>query len=68
MGLFGMHLWSSGKKIVVCEGEVDTMTTSMIKAINLRQSVCRMGAQSSQKTLVETSRLSQELEEIISNV
>ena len=30
MGL-GQHLWSSGKKIVVCEGEVDTMTVSMIQ-------------------------------------
>ena len=31
MTLFGSHLWSKGKKLVVCEGEVDTMSCSQIQ-------------------------------------
>jgi len=31
-GLFGQHLWGQGgKKLVVCEGEVDCMTTSQLQ-------------------------------------
>ena len=28
MQLFGQHLWTSGRKIVICEGEIDTCTVS----------------------------------------
>lgn len=31
MTLFGSHLWNKGKKLVVCEGEVDTMSCSQIQ-------------------------------------
>ena len=29
--LFGSHLWSTGKKLVICEGEIDTITVSQIQ-------------------------------------
>ena len=28
MPFFGQHLWSTGKKLVICEGEIDTITVS----------------------------------------
>ena len=29
--LFGSHLWSTGKKLVICEGEIDTITVSQVQ-------------------------------------
>ena len=29
--LFGSHLWSKGKILTICEGEVDTMTVSQVQ-------------------------------------
>lgn len=31
MPFFGQHLWSTGKKLVICEGEVDTITVSQLQ-------------------------------------
>tara|TARA_X000000368_G_scaffold82854_2_gene62678 strand:- start:243 stop:1859 length:1617 start_codon:yes stop_codon:yes gene_type:complete len=31
MTLFGSHLWSNGKKLVICEGEIDCMTVSQVQ-------------------------------------
>lgn len=31
MTLFGSHMWSTGKKLVICEGEIDTMSCSQIQ-------------------------------------
>ena len=28
MTLYGSHLWSRGKKIICCEGEIDTITVA----------------------------------------
>ena len=61
MGLFGMHLWSAGKKIVVCEGEIDTMTVSMIQGNKFATVGLAPWSAVSQKTFAETSRLPQQL-------
>lgn len=31
MTLYGSHLWSKGKKLVICEGEIDTISVSQIQ-------------------------------------
>ena len=31
MGFFGQHLWGTGKKLVICEGEIDTITVSQLQ-------------------------------------
>lgn len=31
MTLFGSHLWSKGKKLTICAGEIDTMTVSQVQ-------------------------------------
>lgn len=53
MGLFGMHIWSAGKKIVVCEGEIDTMTVSQIQNNKFATVGVPHGAQSAKKHLLK---------------
>ena len=65
MGLFGMHLWSAGKKIVVCEGEVDTMTVSMIQGNKFATVGVPHGAQSAKKHLLKHLDYLKNFEEII---
>ena len=31
MPFFGQHLWNTGKKLVICEGEIDTITVSQLQ-------------------------------------
>ena len=34
MTLFGSHLWSKGKKLTICEGEIDAITVSQNRTTN----------------------------------
>ena len=52
-GLFGMHLWSSGKKIVICEGELDAMSVSQIQNHKFATVSVPHGAQSAKKHLLQ---------------
>lgn len=52
MGLFGMHLWSSGKKIVITEGEIDCMSVSQIQNHKFATVSVPHGAQSAKKHLL----------------
>ena len=65
MGLYGQHLWSSGKKIVVCEGEIDTMTVSMIQGNKFATVGLPHGAQSAKKHLLRSLDYLNNFEEII---
>ena len=53
MGLFGMHLWSSGRKITVCEGELDAMTVSQVQGHKFATVSVPHGAQSAKKHLLK---------------
>ena len=65
MGLYGQHLWSAGKKIVVCEGEIDTMTVSMIQGNKFATVGLPHGAQSAKKHLLKSLDYLNNFEEII---
>ena len=53
MGLFGMHLWSAGKKIVICEGELDAMSVSQVQNHKYATVSVPHGAQSAKKHLLQ---------------
>ena len=65
MGLFGWHLWSSGKKIVVTEGEIDCMTVSQIQGHKFATVSVPHGAQSAKKHLLQEIDYLTKFEEII---
>lgn len=52
MPLFGMHLWSSGRKVVVCEGELDAMSVSQVQQHKFATISVPQGAQSAKKALL----------------
>jgi twinkle protein len=51
MTLFGSHLWTKGKKLVVCEGEIDTMSVSQIQGHRWATVGLSHGAPSAVKTI-----------------
>ena len=53
MGLFGQHLWSKGKKLVVAEGEIDAMTISQVQGHKFATVSVPHGAQSAKRHLLE---------------
>lgn len=53
MGLFGMHLFSNGKKIVVCEGEIDTLSVAQTQNLKFAVVGVPHGAQSAKKHLLK---------------
>tara|TARA_B110000977_G_scaffold93321_1_gene123537 strand:+ start:262 stop:1851 length:1590 start_codon:yes stop_codon:yes gene_type:complete len=64
-GLFGMHLWSSGRKLVVCEGELDAMSVSQIQQHKFATISVRNGAQGAKKNLLENIDYLSGFQEII---
>ena len=65
MGLFGWHLWSSGKKLVVAEGEIDAMTISQIQNHKFATVSVPHGAQSAKKHLLKEIDYLSNFDEII---
>ena len=65
MTLFGSHIWSTGKKIVVTEGEIDCL--SVAQAGNLRWPVVSLpnGAQSAVKAIKANWEYLNQFEEVI---
>lgn len=63
--LFGQHLWSSGKKIVIAEGEIDAM--SICQAQGLKWPVVSVpnGAQGAKKALSKSLQYLEGFEEIV---
>ena len=51
MTLFGSHLWHKGKKLVICEGEIDAMSVSQIQNHKWPTVSLSHGAPSAVKTL-----------------
>ena len=65
MTLFGSHLWSKGKKIVVCEGEIDAMSVSQIQGHRWATVSVSGGAQSAKKCLLKSLDYLSNFEEIV---
>ena len=65
MTLFGSHLWSNGKKLVVCEGEIDAMSTSQIQGHKWPTVSVPNGAQSAKKALVNNYDYLEGFQEIV---
>ena len=63
--LFGKHLWSSGKKIIITEGEIDCL--SMAQLLNCKYPVVSipLGAQSAKKCIAANLDYLEGFEEII---
>ena len=53
MGLFGQHLWITGKKLIVCEGEIDCLTVSQVQRNKYPVVSLPNGAQSGKKALMK---------------
>ena len=65
MTLFGQHLWVSGKKIVICEGEIDCLSVSQAQKNKWATVSLRNGAQSGKKDLMKAWDYLEGFEEII---
>ena len=65
MTLFGSHLWSNGKKLVVCEGEIDAMSTSQIQGHRWPTVSVPNGAQSAKKALINNYEYLEGFDEIV---
>lgn len=63
--LFGSHLWSSGKKIVVTEGEIDAMSVSQVQGNKWPVVSIPNGAQGAKKSLSKSLEYLSGFEEVI---
>ena len=63
--LFGSHLWSSGKKLVITEGEIDCLTVSQLQGNKWPVVSIPNGAQAAKKTLEANLEYLDNFEEII---
>jgi len=64
-GLFGMHLWSAGKKLVITEGEIDCMSVSQIQQHKFGTISVRNGSAGAKKNLLENIDYLNNFKEII---
>ena len=65
MTLFGSHLWSNGKKIVVTEGEIDAMSVSQVQNNKWPTVSVPNGAQSAKKAIIKNYDYLTKFDEII---
>ena len=65
MGLFGQHLWITGKKLVITEGEIDCLTVSQVQKNKYPTVSLPNGAQSGKKALMKAWDYLDGFEEII---
>ena len=65
MTLFGSHLWSSGKKIVVTEGEIDCLTVSQVQNNKWPTVSLPNGAQAAKKAVKQNYDYLVAFEEVV---
>jgi twinkle protein len=65
MGLFGQHLWNTGKKLVITEGEIDCLSVSQAQKNKWPVVSLPNGAQSGKKALMNAWDYLEGFEEII---
>ena len=63
--LYGSHLWQSGKKIVITEGEIDCLTVSQLQGNQWATVSIPCGAQSAKKAIEANLEYLNNFEEII---
>jgi twinkle protein len=63
--MFGQNLWSKGKKLVVCEGELDCLSVSMLQGNKWPVVSVPNGAKSAKKDIARQMEFFQQFEEII---
>ncbi|WJJ60230.1 primase/helicase protein [Salmonella phage ST-29] len=63
--LFGSQLWSSGKKIVITEGEIDALSVAQVQEGKYPVVSLPLGAKSAKKTLAANLEYLDQFEEII---
>lgn len=63
--LFGQHLWSGGKKIVVTEGEIDCLTVSQIQSNKWATVSVPNGAKAAKKSISKNLEYFDAFEEVI---
>ena len=65
LSLFGQHLWTTGKKIVVTEGALDCMTVSQVQNNKWPVVSVPNGAQSAKKSLIKAWHFLENFHEIV---
>ena len=65
MPLFGQNLWSSGKKIIVTEGEIDCLTVSQLQGNKWPTVSVPNGAQAARKALSHNLEFLESFDEVI---
>ena len=66
MSLYGSHLWSKGKTLVICEGEIDTISASIAQGYHKFPTVgIPNGASSAKKSLLDNWDYLKNFEQLI---
>lgn len=65
MALFGAHLWHSGRKIVITEGEIDAMTVSQVQGNKWATVSVPNGAKSAKRSIMDNYDYLMNFDEII---
>lgn len=65
MELFGQHLWSGGKQIVVCEGEIDTLSMAQVQNLKWACVGIPNGAVSGPKSIKKSIEFLERFEKVI---
>ena len=65
MTLFGSHLWTSGKKIVLSEGEIDCMSISQIQGHKWATCSIPNGSSSARKSILDNYDYLMNFQEIV---
>ena len=63
--LFGMHLWSSGRKLVITEGEIDCLTVSQVQGNKYPTVSIPTGSKAAKKVLQANMEYLSNFDEII---
>jgi len=65
MTLFGQHLWSKGKQLVVCEGEIDTCSMGQVQSLKWPVVGIPNGAQSAAKSIRDNIAFVEAFEKVV---
>jgi len=65
MQLFGQHLWSGGKQLVICEGEVDTCSMGQVQSLKWPVVGVPNGAQSASKSIRDNIEFVESFEKVV---
>lgn len=64
-GLFGQHLWSPGRRVVITEGEIDALSVSQVQENKWPVVSVPNGAQGAKKTIARELEWLEQFEEVV---